>query len=64
MSSSQLAENYAKAALSAGQQSQQAMSLFTRAVIHGGQFSISVSSPRSKSTIFSKEVQTIKSIRF
>ena len=56
--------------------SQQVMSLFTGAVIHNySRRTIQhfnkqlesirqVSSPRSKSRIFSKEVQTIKSIRF
>ena len=41
---SQHAQNSAKAVLSDGQLSQQAMSLLTRAVIHGGQFSISINS--------------------
>ena len=75
-SSSQHDENSATAVLSNGQQSQQAMSLFTGAVIHSySQRTIQhfnkqlesipqVSSPRSKSRIFSKEVQTIKRIRF
>ena len=48
---------------------QQAMSLFTGAVIHGGQFSISffqsqsipeVGNPRSWGEVFSKEVQKAK----
>ena len=43
-SSSQNAENSTTAVLSDDQRSQQAMSLFTGAVIHGGQFSNSINS--------------------
>ena len=43
-SSSQHAENSTTAVLSDDQRSQQAMSLFTGAVIHGGQFSNSINS--------------------
>ena len=43
-SSSQHAENSVTAVLSDDQRSQQAMSLFTGTVIHGGQFSNSINS--------------------
>ena len=56
-SSSQHAENSATAVLSNGQQSQQAMSLFTDAVIHGGQFSISINSLNQSPTLAVQEAK-------
>ena len=72
-SSSQHAQNSAKAVLSDSQLSRQATSLLTGVVINAGQFSISINSlnqstklevQETKVEIFSKEVQIIKSIRF
>ena len=56
-SSSQHAENSATAVLSDGQQSTQAMSLFTSAVIDVGQFSISINSLNQSSKLAVQEAK-------
>ena len=62
-SSSQHAENSATAVISHVQQSQQAMSLFTGAVIHGGQFSISKNSLNQSPKLAVQEAKVESSLK-